>query len=76
MQEFCHSCAMPLNEETRAPNTNFCKHCVDDTGNVHPREAIQAGIAQWFKSWQPDIDDAEAQHRASFYLKSMPHWAD
>jgi hypothetical protein len=38
----------------KGPAENLCKHCTDEKGNLKPREEIQTGIAQWFKSWQPE----------------------
>jgi hypothetical protein len=49
---------------------------VDEQGDVRPREAIQAGVAEWFLSWQPGIDRPTAEQRADLYLKAMPKWAE
>ena len=75
--KFCHSCAAPLaSPEFKGPSENFCKYCTDEQGKVKSREEIKGGIAQWFKTWQPDVDDATASSRAENYMKSMPHWAE
>ena len=76
MTKFCHSCGCPTEmPEFKGPVENFCKHCVDESGKLHPREAVQQGVAQWFKMWMPDLDDAKALARADHYLKAMPAWA-
>jgi hypothetical protein len=76
MQEFCQSCAAPLTGDFKGPAENYCKHCTDEKGNLHPREAILGGIAQWFQSWQPGITPEQARSRAEHYMKSMPAWAE
>ncbi len=73
---FCLSCSMPINDESAGKNPNFCKHCTDESGNLHSREHVQQGIAQFLKMLQPQIDDATALKRADHYLKAMPAWAD
>ena len=55
---------------------NYCKYCTDNTGNLKPRDEILKGIAGWFKTWQPEIDDAKAAKRAEAYMQSMPAWAE
>ena len=37
---------------------------------------IHAGVVDWLKTWQPNLDDAKARERATLYLKAMPAWAD
>jgi hypothetical protein len=75
--KFCYSCGAPLaNPEFKGPAENYCKLCTDEGGNVRSRQEIQAGVAMWFKMWQPDIDDHIAMERASHYMKAMPHWAE
>lgn len=76
MQEFCQSCAAPLTGDFKGPAESYCKHCTDEKGNLHPREAILGGIAQWFQSWQPGITPEQAQSRAEHYMMSMPAWAE
>jgi hypothetical protein len=73
---FCHSCAAPLVPDFTGPVDNFCKYCTDEQGNVNPREATQVGIAKWFMSWQPGLDQQVAMERAEHYMKAMPHWAE
>ena len=77
MSGFCHSCTAPLSmPDFKGPAENLCKHCTDEKGNLKPREEIQTGIAQWFKSWQPNLDEETAVKRAEFFMKAMPSWAD
>jgi hypothetical protein len=77
MDKFCFSCGVPLAmPDFQGPAENYCKHCAPaDDGKVMPREAVQAGIAEWFLSWQPRIDRETALQRADAYLKAMPYWA-
>jgi len=73
---YCYSCSAPLdNPEFAGPVANYCKFCVDDNGAVKEKELIQAGIAEWLKSWGPTMDDETAFARAGEYMKAMPHWA-
>lgn len=77
MTKFCYACGAPLDmPDFKGPAENYCKYCTDDSGNLKPRDEIKQGIAQWFKVWQPGIDDRKAQERAEFYMKSMPAWAE
>ena len=71
--KFCHSCAASLGmPDFKGPAENYCTYCTDDTGQLKSKETIQQGIAQWFKGWQPKLDEKKALERASFYMKSMP----
>ncbi len=77
MADFCHSCAAPLNmPDFKGPSEIYCKHCTDEKGELKDPLEIQAGIAQWFRSWQTGVDDATAATRAAAYMKAMPAWAD
>jgi hypothetical protein len=77
MNKFCFSCGAPLGmPEFKGPVEDYCRHCVDERGDVRPREAVRAGVAEWFLSWQPGIDNKTAARRADFYLKAMPKWAE
>ena len=76
MSDFCYSCGIPLTNEFKGKVENYCKYCLDDNGNLQPRDTIKGGIAQWIKSWQPDISEIEAAKRAEYYMKAMPAWAD
>ena len=77
VRKFCYSCTAPLDmPEFKGPSENFCKYCVDANGNLLDREVIQKGIAEWFKSWQPGIDDKKALERAAHFMQAMPAWAE
>jgi hypothetical protein len=76
MEQFCHSCGMPLNmPDVKVMSERYCQHCTDDDGSVKPREEIHRGIAMWLKSWQPGISEEEALKRADSYMRAMPEWA-
>lgn len=73
---FCQSCGMPIG----GPNTaeargRYCQHCADEQGQLHPREAVQQGVAMWLKSFSPESSEAEFMARADHYLSAMPAWA-
>jgi len=77
MEKFCYSCASPLGTpEFKGPSENYCKYCTDENGDLKVRAEVQRGLAEWFKSWQPDLDDAKALARAAEYMKAMPAWAE
>jgi hypothetical protein len=77
MDAMCHSCAAPLGvAEFKGPAENYCKYCTDESGKLKSRDAVQQGIAGWFKSWQPGLDDRKALSRAADYMKAMPAWAE
>ena len=77
MNQHCHSCGMPLADPgLKGSSDQYCRYCADPQGVLHPREQVQHGIAQWLKSWQPGISEAEALTRAAHYMKAMPAWAD
>ncbi len=74
---YCHSCGVPL--EVPGFNgdvENYCNYCTDRDGNLAPRDQVQKGVAEWLKTWQPDLDDTRAMERADNYLKSMPAWSE
>ncbi len=76
MEKFCHSCAAPLGiPDFKGSADDSCKYCSDEAGNLKSREEVQNGIAQWLKSWQPDLDDTKVMARAADYMKAMPAWA-
>jgi hypothetical protein len=77
MNKFCYSCTAPLEmPDFKGPAENYCKHCTDENGTLKPRDEILKGIAHWFMSWQPDLDEEKALERAEHYMKAMPAWAD
>ena len=75
--DFCYSCAAPLDMPFfQGPVAHYCNQCVDEDGNLKPYGEIYAGVVDWLKTWQPNLDDAKAKERATHYLKAMPAWAD
>jgi hypothetical protein len=77
LDKFCHSCAVSLDRsEFKGPAENYCRYCANEAGNLKPKADVQKGIAHWFKTWQPGINDEIAMRRAEIYMRSMPAWAD
>ena len=77
MDKYCYSCSAPLSmPEFKGPAENYCKHCTDENGNLKSREEMQKGLAQWFQTWQPNINEEKALIRAKHFMKSMPAWAE
>jgi hypothetical protein len=77
MDQFCHSCAGPLsNPELRGASEKYCKYCSDDKGKLKSRSEVQRGIVEWFKMWQPNVDDVKAMARPADYMKAMPAWTN
>jgi len=75
--KFCYACGGPLdNPDFKGPSENYCKYCTDEKGKLKSREEIKQGVAQWFLSWQPDLDKKTALIRAEHYIKAMPAWAE
>ncbi len=76
MDQFCHSCAAPLQVPGFAgPAAGYCRYCTDEEGKLKKKKQVRANIAHWMQSWQPDLDDKEALKRARRYMRSMPAWA-
>ncbi len=77
MDKFCHSCSAPLSRpEFQGNAENYCKYCSDEKGQLKPHAEVQQAIAWWFKTWQPNLDDAKAITRAADFMKAMPVWAN
>jgi hypothetical protein len=74
--KFCQSCTMPLSADTQGKDARYCKHCTDDQGELHPRENVKQGIAQWMTTWQPGINQEQALQRAEHFMNAMPAWAE
>ena len=74
MSTHCHSCGMPLNQSNA--RGKYCQYCTDEKGNLLPREAIKAGLADWLKGFSPSDGKTNFERRAEYYMKSMPAWAD
>ena len=75
MNKYCNSCGMPLSPETGRENSDFCKFCTDEAGNLYPREVVQKGIAKFLASWAPEKERVDFEARAAHYMDAMPAWA-
>ncbi len=75
---WCHACGFSLGiPGFKGKSETYCSHCTDEDGTLNvTREEVQKAVAGWFRSWQPDVDDARAMQRADHYLRAMPHWAE
>jgi len=67
---------MPLTNDVKSKNKQFCKYCADESGTVKSREEILGGIVNWLRMMQPELADDVATKRAVYYMKAMPQWAD
>ena len=75
--KFCQSCGMPLKDDTCHRSSEvYCKYCANETGDLQPRDAVQAGIAEWLKMFASTKDNVDFMKRADSYLKAMPAWAE
>lgn len=74
--EFCQSCGIPLSSPVAGEcKGNYCGNCTDETGALHPKDAIQAGLAHWLQSFSAGVSIDECMKRASSYMAAMPAWA-
>lgn len=76
MASVCYACGAPLTGDFKGQSEIYCKGCCDSHGQLRPRADIQRGIAQWFRTWQPDLDESTSLVRADLYMRAMPEWAD
>lgn len=76
MPTVCYACGAPLSGDFKGTSGIYCRHCCDAKGTLKPRADIQRGIASWFQTWQPNLDEATALKRAGLYMRAMPAWAD
>jgi hypothetical protein len=74
----CASCAMPLErpEDFSQGNTQseYCRYCTDETGNLLPYEAVLKMNAGFYIESQ-GISPEAAMKMAEDLLKSQPAWA-
>jgi hypothetical protein len=76
MQQFCYSCGIFLAlPDTQGTKDNYCKHCLNEKGEVKSSSEVLAGLTEWILSWQPAVDRDMASQRAAHYMEAMPHWA-
>jgi hypothetical protein len=74
--KFCISCGIILDGNiARETAPNLCGYCVDESGNLKPKEVIQAGVAEWLKSFSPKEGNPDFMKRAESYMNAMPAWA-
>ncbi len=70
MYRFCYSCGAPLEvPDFKGPAEDYCRYCTDEKGTVKSRAEIQRGVAEWFESWQSNLDDEKALARAENYYE-------
>lgn len=75
--KFCRSCGIILDGNIAKESSNsLCQWCVDENGNLKPKEVVQAGVAEWLKSFSPSEGNPDFMKRADSYLNAMPAWAD
>lgn len=73
--KFCHSCGIPLDGTVAKEGApNICGYCTGEDGKLKPREAVQAGIADWLKMFTPQEGNPDLMKRAEYYMKAMPAW--
>ena len=74
--KFCHSCGIILDGNfAKEVAPNICGCCAGENGNLKPKEAIQAGVAEWLKSFSPTEGNPDFMKRAENYMNAMPAWA-
>ncbi len=74
--KFCHSCGIVLDGNiAKEAAPNLCGYCVDEKGQLKSKDVIQAGVAEWLKSFAPAKDGVDFMKRAESYLGAMPAWA-
>lgn len=77
MDKFCNSCGIPLDGKiAKEAAENLCNYCVNEKGDLKPRQEIQSGVAEWLKTISPENKQADFLKRADHYLKAMPAWAE
>ncbi len=69
-QRHCHSCSMPIPQDSPQP---YCQYCTDESGDLRSREYVKTGLAEWLRSWAPD-DGADFLERAEWFMQAMPAW--
>jgi hypothetical protein len=75
--KFCHSCGIILDGNVAKETApNLCGYCTDENGNLKPKEVVQAGIAEWLKSFANVNGNVDFMKRADSYMKAMPAWAE
>ncbi len=63
----CESCGMPIE---MGP---YCRHCVDEAGQLQPFEERFERMVQWSVRRQ-GLSRAEAEAKTREYMRTMPAW--
>jgi hypothetical protein len=71
---YCESCGTSL-LEFRGASDRYCRYCADDRGVLRSREEVHRILADWFRSWQPDLSEPKALKRAAHLMEAMPAWS-
>ena len=70
LDKFCYSCAAPVGmPDFRGPTE---KYCTDESGNLKSRDEVQMGLAEWLKSWQPDLEQEGLRKSRRYVILSRP----
>jgi catechol 2,3-dioxygenase-like lactoylglutathione lyase family enzyme len=69
----CGSCGMPLTDAKEGQM--YCEHCTDDSGHLHPYEAILEGTIQGYFMGMQGMERAQAELAAREHLAKMPAWS-
>ena len=73
--EKCLSCGMPLTDESRRAETDYCRYCTDDSGALQPFEERFERMTQWAIR-KDGLDRNQAEKRTLEYMRTMPAWRD
>lgn len=71
--ESCQSCEMPL--QNARDGQMYCEHCSDESGSLHPYEAILEGTIQGYFMGMQGMERGPAEVAAKEHLAKMPAWA-
>jgi len=66
----CESCSMPTD------GSQYCAHCVDDTGKLQPFDQRLERMVGWLKRQQPEAPRAQLERSALAWMATMPAWKD
>lgn len=73
----CQSCGMPMDkpEDHGGGNVSnlYCKFCVDESGNLLPRDQVRAKMAQFYVQKQNKTQE-EAEKLTDQLMGTMPAW--
>jgi radical SAM protein with 4Fe4S-binding SPASM domain len=76
--KYCASCGMPLanKDDIGAENEKgiFCKHCVDENGNVKSCQEIFNGGMEFFMNTIPNVDKNLAEKVTRKNMNMQSYW--